>query len=246
MRPAALAALAGFAVGCSVPELDLSGKQCPCVDGYVCDTASQLCVAGIDGGAGNDGGSTASCLGSSTLNTLAFSDDFHSDFSKWMTTGDGVWGVSNNEASQSMATSGLAIAAPTSLVNLSNYRVEAKLHALSGATNGRVGVGVRQIISTYESLSCSWEPDLGELHIRHTLGSSGDDSNVPAGMAVSIAPTATVTMEVEIAGTQLRCCVREAPTVVLSASLASQATGPPTMWARSRAGAWTDFQVFTQ
>ncbi len=40
---------------CTVGDVDLSGKGCPCVGGYVCDTAHNLCVplreAGVDGGA---------------------------------------------------------------------------------------------------------------------------------------------------------------------------------------------------
>ena len=33
-------------LGCSVGSVDLSNKQCPCVDGYSCDRARNVCVLG--------------------------------------------------------------------------------------------------------------------------------------------------------------------------------------------------------
>jgi hypothetical protein len=33
-------------MGCSVGALDLSNRQCPCVDGYTCDRARNVCVLG--------------------------------------------------------------------------------------------------------------------------------------------------------------------------------------------------------
>lgn len=56
MRALALAAL--VAAGCTVEELDLRGRRCPCTDGWVCDEALDECVpAGrLDGG--RDAGTT--------------------------------------------------------------------------------------------------------------------------------------------------------------------------------------------
>src|SRR5262249_51703533 len=43
--------LASVAVSaCSVPDLNLDGKQCPCAADYVCDTATNTCVRPSDGG----------------------------------------------------------------------------------------------------------------------------------------------------------------------------------------------------
>ena len=242
MRRAGLAGLAGLALGCGIPDLDLSGKRCPCVSGYTCDESTQRCVAA----GSDDGGVTPpGCLGTSTLNTPAFSEGFDTDFSGWTTGGTGSWSVSNGEAAQTQAGASLAYAYPTTLVNLASYRVVSTLRPLpGGAMNGRVGLGIRQQASL-ESLSCSWEPNLGELHVRHTSNTGGDDA-VGIGQAVNIDPAATVTMETEIAGTQLRCCLLEAPTVVLEAGPVTGGGGPPTLWSRALGGAWTDFHVFTQ
>jgi len=36
---------------CSVDDLDLTGKRCPCVSGFVCDTATNTCVTSLGGDA---------------------------------------------------------------------------------------------------------------------------------------------------------------------------------------------------
>jgi hypothetical protein len=50
-------ATAALALGsaCSVGEIDLSGKACPCVQGWTCDVAANRCVQGpLVGDAGDD------------------------------------------------------------------------------------------------------------------------------------------------------------------------------------------------
>ncbi len=43
-------------VACSVAELDLSGKRCPCSSGYVCDGARNVCVPSLGDAGGLDSG----------------------------------------------------------------------------------------------------------------------------------------------------------------------------------------------
>ncbi len=57
---AVAAAVAALPSGCSVDELDLGNKACPCVDGWTCDASRNICVAGSGtGGAGVGGGGGA-------------------------------------------------------------------------------------------------------------------------------------------------------------------------------------------
>lgn len=57
---ALVAAPLGGVASCSVGELDLTGKQCPCASGYVCDVPSNTCSRGVaDGGAELDAPSDA-------------------------------------------------------------------------------------------------------------------------------------------------------------------------------------------
>src|SRR5258706_3301834 len=46
---------AAIFASCTVSEIDLDGKRCPCADGWTCIEATQLCVPGHDaGGKGGD------------------------------------------------------------------------------------------------------------------------------------------------------------------------------------------------
>lgn len=63
-RSAALGALLGLLLfaACSVDEIELSGKQCPCASGWVCDTSRNTCVprgTSLGGAAGSATGGTA-------------------------------------------------------------------------------------------------------------------------------------------------------------------------------------------
>lgn len=47
---------AGVLAGCTVSELDLEGRACPCIAGWVCDESRDVCVRGDAGGSGFDAG----------------------------------------------------------------------------------------------------------------------------------------------------------------------------------------------
>jgi hypothetical protein len=64
---ALLSVAVGTVASCGVSEVDLSGKQCPCGDGYVCDTTQNVCVLpGADGGVPGNDASTADANGTVT------------------------------------------------------------------------------------------------------------------------------------------------------------------------------------
>jgi len=42
--------------GCTVGDVDLEGRRCPCADGYVCDSVRNVCVRPGDGAGGADAG----------------------------------------------------------------------------------------------------------------------------------------------------------------------------------------------
>ncbi|HEU4612442.1 MAG TPA: hypothetical protein VFS15_10210, partial [Kofleriaceae bacterium] len=67
----ALACAAAWLGGCSVPELSLDGKQCPCVEaGYVCDTLTNRCLATNDAGGIIDSPAATACLPSTSETEL--------------------------------------------------------------------------------------------------------------------------------------------------------------------------------
>jgi hypothetical protein len=60
----ALAGVGGALTACSVGELDLSSRACPCVEGYTCDAVRNVCVAGPVGQSGGPPGDATVADGS--------------------------------------------------------------------------------------------------------------------------------------------------------------------------------------
>lgn len=56
---AALAALAALVLSGCLPEVDLSGRRCPCAEGWTCDPRRDLCVPSA--GQGDDAGTGHAC-----------------------------------------------------------------------------------------------------------------------------------------------------------------------------------------
>jgi len=61
---------------CSVPDVDLEGKQCPCAAGYVCDKPTNRCFPPNGDGGVIDARGTTSCLGGSTVEIYRYMNDF--------------------------------------------------------------------------------------------------------------------------------------------------------------------------
>ncbi len=61
-------ALAVSAASCVVPSIDLDGRPCPCVDGWVCNPDTMVCErTGGDGDADDSGGSDGTTVGETTV-----------------------------------------------------------------------------------------------------------------------------------------------------------------------------------
>jgi hypothetical protein len=45
----------GLVAACTVGDVDVSNKACPCADGYTCDATRNVCVKGADAGLASDG-----------------------------------------------------------------------------------------------------------------------------------------------------------------------------------------------
>ena len=57
--PLALVALAALPLAGCLPEVDLAGRRCPCVEGWTCDTDHDLCVPRA--GQSDDAGTSDAC-----------------------------------------------------------------------------------------------------------------------------------------------------------------------------------------
>jgi hypothetical protein len=56
LAAAAASIVVRLAGGCAVDDVELAGKACPCVSGFVCDVARNTCVREVDGAPVRDGG----------------------------------------------------------------------------------------------------------------------------------------------------------------------------------------------
>ena len=194
-----LAALAA----CSVPDLSLDGKQCPCTDGYTCDTPSNTCHPTKMIDAPPPG---SSCLGPEAARL--FTLDFNTTLQ--LTPGAGTWAATGGQAKQTDAAAALAFAYSTSSTP-SDYRVAATLIPGSGAG---LGVAFRVALGQKTMYFCEWKPGAAQL----TLGWTNNGGNPTTIMSVPVtggSATAPVTIHAEAKGTTLSCCIDELPSAKL-------------------------------
>jgi hypothetical protein len=224
----AVAALAA----CSVPDVELDGKQCPCTDGFVCITATNTCHrvdAAIDAPPG------ASCLGAE--GARLFTVDFNTMLG--LTTGAGTWAATGGRATQSDAATALAFAYSTSSVP-SDYRVAATLIPGSGTGLGvafRVGLGAKTMYF------CEWRPTAGELVLAWT-NNGGNPSPISTVPVTGGSATAPVTIHAEAKGTTLSCCIDELPTAkLLNVTDTHYANGQPGLMTDTATASFDDLIV---
>jgi hypothetical protein len=252
--------------GCRIDEYDLTGKQCPCVSGWICDQATNTCQreptmidapSGTDGttdidafdpdalpaDAGVDGAPSVSCLGDAFGASL-YADALDS-LTGWTTVGDGTWASAGSEAVQSLATALDAYAYPTAVASLTDYRV-----ALRGRKTGGVGTilaSFRIQVGTNNRYRCSWKPQDGS-HKLEAPRPQGDyrsfaETQAAVGSIPGYDPAAIFTIEVEAVGNSVRCCVREVPAALIQSSNTLYSAGPPGIETVTASGAFDDIQV---
>lgn len=200
-------AIVALVAGCSVPALSLEGKQCPCTDGYICDTLTNRCLATNDGGGIIDSPAATQCLpavvGEAELYRYAGTFD-------WQTEG-GTWAGDATEIQQSSTTTQDAFAYRTAaeLTAAPDVRVIASMRPITnGSGTPSLGIVLRAQLSDKPRYSCSWSPKDRQLRLEaHTTGSA------TMLAAASIDPGATLpstfTMEASVEDFTLGCCIRE-------------------------------------
>jgi hypothetical protein len=186
---------------CSVPDVTLEGKQCPCSDGYSCNTATNTCHA-TDASIDVPPGS--SCLGAEAARLLTV--DFN-DNTLHLTPDTGTWTASGGQAHQTDAGAAFAFAYSTSAVP-SDYRVAATVIPATGAA----GVVFRNALASKTMYYCDWNPGIGKL----VLGYTNNGGNPTPITSVTATPTpGPVTIHAEAKGTNLSCCLDEVPAAKL-------------------------------
>ena len=194
-------ALLVLLAACSVPAVNLDGKQCPCAAGYTCQTSTNTCKALVDAKRDDTGGSN-SCLGSAPGASL-YSDSF--DGAMTFTTLSGTWSQSGGQLVQTDTTGGLAVAYTTnSATNVGTYRVVA---AMTGMTPGTaMGIAVRITAGMRQQYDCLWEPGTTGTLLWQSVNNGGNATTLGTP-TVGVPTSLAVTMEVLATPTMIKCCI---------------------------------------
>jgi hypothetical protein len=223
--------VAGLA-GCSVPDLDLSTKGCPCSSGYVC-------VANTCQRSTGDGGAT-SCLGSAPGASL-YADNFDAPTIDpgWTTTA--MWSQGGGQLTQNDPSDQLAFAS-TSNVTTTSYRVVAQMTAPSGGL--AMGIAVRMNPGGKQQYDCLWEPGITAVLLWQSTNAGGQPSTLMT--QVGLPSSTSVTMEVTAIGTDLRCCIDNIAGATLDVSdpSPSYTTGEPGLVTDHMRASFDNFAVY--
>jgi hypothetical protein len=250
-RHAALAAL----VACSVPEVDYTGKQCPCPAGYVCNQPTQTCARSFPGDghstdaprtdAARDGTSVESCL-SDAFATPAYTTTF-ADYSTAWAVGNGNWTATIGNLQQINSTVPFAYvdhALPGTNVAAS-YRLVGNMQDIggSGTTTGAAGLAARIAEFSDDMYACVWDPVSGKLALQRVDGvlSITELGSVTATTAM----TGGVTIELQVSGSSLACCLDVLPTMVVTATDTTYTSGAVGVATETATATFTELSAYT-
>jgi hypothetical protein len=253
--------VAAAAAACSIGPVDLNGKQCPCADGWTCDTVTNTCVEGpadapasADASPGLDGPSDATpdarvdampgstCLGAAGVELLA--DDFP-DLIGW-TTVSGAWAATGGEAVQSNTGAQQAYAFPAGTGAFVDYRVTVSARRTGGT--GTTQTALRIQPGNEGQYNCTWNPGTGAFALQW-IRTNGNFGGTLASMTIDTSgipgydPAAPVTIESQVVGTALSCCIREVPGAALSTDDNRYDLGSPGIKTFTAAAAFGTFRV---
>jgi hypothetical protein len=227
------------AAACSVPDVSLDGKHCPCASGYQCDTVTNTCKTTL-----GDGGFQPTCIGTTPAGLL-YSDSFDSGTLDWTTTA--MWAESGGVLEQKDATDPLAFAFPNAsggAASATEYRIVAKMTGTAGGT--AMGVSFRIQAGQKAQYDCLWEPGAGAgaLVLRST-NAGGQPTTI--GTTTGIAnpgPETSYTMEVLAQSGSFTCCLDGLASAIVTSGSSSYPTGVPGLVTSQMHATFDDFAVY--
>ena len=202
-------ALCSVVMACSVPDVSLEGKQCPCTDGYVCDTLTNRCLQ-----TNGDGGVLDTPAATQCLPTVAGETELYryAGTFDWANQG-GIWSGTATEIHQTDRM-GDTYAYRTAVdLNIANYHVISSMRETAQGNGGAPALGIvlRASLAGTPRYRCMWSSDQRALYIQRE--DSGGSTVI--GAAATVPATATLppvfTMEAGTNGASLSCCIRELP-----------------------------------
>ena len=220
---------------CSVPGVSLEGKQCPCADGYVCDTPTNRCFPSNGDGGIIDSLATTSCLGGSTTEIYRYAGTFD-----WIDPG-GTWtGGAEIKQTSAQVNNSYTFKTNAELSAVKDYRVIAAMRPIREGNAPAYGIVLRAQLSTQDKshYSCSFLPKTKQLLL--------ESSGAVIGMVTipDASTTMPLTMEARVVGSTLACCLREYPAAKLTGIMNTDvAAGYPGLETNRMEAAFGSFAV---
>ena len=234
------------AAACSVPELSLEGKQCPCVeDGYVCDVDTNRCLKTNDGGMIIDTPAATQCLPAANETEIyryAGMFDWQHEDASWMGGAQITQTSSNAMDSYTFKTS-------SELTPVKDYHIISSMRLVqTGSGEPSLGIVLRAQLSLQDKnrYICSWIPKLRELRVEVAQG--GNVASLASAVVASGGQLPTsFTMEAKVAGSTLACCIREIATArIMMATDTAVMAGYPGVQTHRMQAAFASFVVLKQ
>jgi hypothetical protein len=204
---------------CSISPVSLEGKQCPCADGYVCDTPTNRCFPSNGDGGIIDSLATTSCLGGSTTEIYRYAGTFD-----WIDP-SGTWtGGAEIKQTSAQINNSYTFKTNAELSAVKDYRVIASMRPIREGNAPAYGIVLRAQLSPQDKsrYSCTFLPKTKQL----LLESSG--TVIGMVMVPDASTTMPLTMEARVVGSTLACCLREYPAAKLTGIMnADVAAGYP-------------------
>jgi hypothetical protein len=204
----AVIALVGMSA-CSVPELSLEGKQCPCIEsGYVCDELTNRCLPTNDGGGIIDTPAATQCLPQvSETEIYRYAGMFD-----WQHV-DPTWTGNATEITQSSSNvqSSYAFKTSAELTAAKDVHVISSMREIQrGNGTPSLGIVLRAQLDTQDKsrYTCVWSSKARELRIDLYQGGNASTLRAVTVPGANALPT-SFTMEAAVTGGTLSCCIRE-------------------------------------
>ena len=233
---------------CSIKPIDYTGKQCPCPEDYECNLATNSCTKELVGDARADTASTldggppgASCLTNPKPN-LVYSSIGFADFPQGWLGASGQWARETGEVRQTNAANALAWISHSVGNSTANYRVVATMRIIDGLDDAGMGIAFRVSNMQGNMYTCTIAPKNGQLELKYWQQTA---EVVLAARTVSIADAqAMLTMEINIDGANMTCCLRGVPSATISTMNGIWTTGNPGVATTDAEAAFGSFYAY--
>ncbi|HEY1960500.1 MAG TPA: hypothetical protein VGH28_33045 [Polyangiaceae bacterium] len=233
--------VAGALVACSVDPVQLEGRTCPCVAGWVCDGTNHCVIAdgSVSPEASDDGGADAS---DADAGNLIFDEEFDGGTldttNKWVVGGDGNWFIQNGLGEQSNGSSSTAILYAQGFATATDYHIVTRMHSTGPFDAGQdlapeIAFRIdptQMAFGVVTNVRCNVDLQQNQLLIQATtttLNTTLDTTNLP--IPPNFDASTWFVLDAVVTGSAAKCTVTfdgNLPTVAVTTNQLPIASGP--------------------